>query len=95
MSLLAAGLLTPLKLEDDELLAAALGNDFTRNLSAAHEWASKLGAVATEEEHFVEFNFVASRAVDLFNTNQIALRDAVLFAAGADNCVCHGEGRES
>jgi len=95
MSLLTTGLLTPLELEDDDFFAAALGDDLTRNLSAAHEWTSKLGAIATEEEYFVEFNFVASRAVDLFNTNQIALRDAVLFAAGADNCVCHGEGRES
>lgn len=95
MALLAAVLLALLELEDDELLASALGDDLTRNLCAAHEGAAKLGAVATEEEHLVECNFVAGRALDFLNTNEIALRDAILFAAGADNCVCHGEGRES
>lgn len=95
MTSLAAILLPLLELEDDELLAATLGDDLTRNLGALYEGIAKLRAIAAKEENFIESDRVASCALELFDSNEVALRDAILLAAGADNCVCHGKGRES
>ena len=92
MASLAAVLLTALKLEDDDLLSATLGDNLTRDLGSLNERRAKLGAVAAKEKNFVERYFVAGGALELFNSKKIALCDSVLLAARADNCVCHGEG---
>src|SRR5690606_18887133 len=64
----------------------------TRHFGTLDEGRTKSGAVASKKENFVERNLVASSAFELFNSKKIAFGDSVLLAAGADNCMCHGEG---
>lgn len=92
MASLAAVLLATLELEDHKLLAAPLGNNLTRDRSARYERAAKLGGIAAKKENLAKSYFVAFVTCELLDSNEIALSDAILFAAGADYCVCHGEG---
>lgn len=92
MASLATVLLPLLELEDDDLFATALGDNLSRDLGALDEGVTKLGAFTAKEEDFFERNLVASGPFELFYSNEVALSDSVLLAAGADNCVCHGEG---
>lgn len=92
MSRLATVLLSALELEDDDLLAAALRDDLSLNLRALHQRSAKRGRISTEEKDLVKSDLVSRCAIEFFDAHEVALSDAVLFAAGADNCVCHGEG---
>ena len=87
MSVLPLVLLALLELEDDDLLAATLLDDLAEDLGTRNEGAAELGGVAAEEENFVERDLVASGAFELLDFDEIARGDAVLLAAGADNCV--------
>ena len=95
MSLLTTMLLTTLEFEDDDLFVATLRDNFSLDLGAINERRTKFWFVSADEENFVEVDFVAGSALDLFNSDQVALLDAILLAAGADYCVSHGKGRES
>src|SRR5690606_5145478 len=80
------------ELEDDEFLAATLRNDLAGNLGSSDGGRTELGAVPADEENVVERDLVARIARELFDADGVARGDSILLAAGADNCVCHGEG---
>lgn len=92
MTVLAAVLLPALELEDNEFLAATLCDDLTFDLGTRHERSAELRAVSAEEEDLFERHPISGGTIQFFNAKNVAGRDPVLFSAGANDCVCHGEG---
>src|SRR4051794_28257975 len=92
MARLLARALTLAELEDNQLRAAELANDLAFHCSAGDERLAELRRVAGDHENLVEFDLSARIALEELNLNGFALSDSVLLAAGADNCVGHGNG---
>lgn len=87
MSALPLVALTALEFEDHEFFAATLRDDFPVHLGSLDERRSEARRLAAEEQYFGESDLIARISVEFFNVNEVALCDAVLFAAGADDCV--------
>src|SRR6266511_1933067 len=85
-----AALLRPaflLLAEVDDLLVLGLADDLALDCGAADGRAADLGlALAADEEH-VELELAADVADDLLDLEPVALRDAVLLAAGPNHRV--------
>src|ERR1700761_3433767 len=92
MARLLARALTLAELEDDELGTAGLTDDLGVDRGARDERLTKLRRIAGDHEDLVEFDFVAGIAREKLNLKGFALGNSVLLAAGADDCVGHGNG---
>src|SRR3954466_632271 len=92
MARLLARALTLAELEDDQLGTAELANDLALYRGTRDERLAELRRVAGDHENLVEFDFGTRIASEELNLNGFALCDSVLLAAGADDCVGHGNG---
>ena len=86
MAGLAAIVLLALVLEDTDLFAAQLADDLTGHGSALDHGVADRNGLAGEH-HYREGHDVARFVVQLLHIDGIALRNAILFAASANNCV--------
>src|SRR5690606_32400808 len=91
---LAAVLLAPTKLEDDELLAPPLLDDLALHEGAADRGLANLGGavVADGQEHLAKLHLVTGVALELLDADRVALGDPILLTTGSNNCSCHGKG---
>src|SRR4051812_30037273 len=88
MAGLAAVVLTAAELEDDDLLAAVLGDDLRLDLGAAHEGLADLDALAAaDEENLTEADGVADVPCELLDAELVALRHSILLSARFDDRV--------
>src|SRR5262245_46253722 len=87
MPLLAAVVLPPAELEDDDLLGAVLSGDLGAHARAADEGLPELGRVPADHQDLFEFLGVAEVARELLDTQLLAFRDPVLLAARFDDRV--------
>jgi hypothetical protein len=86
MALLAAIVLAPLLLEDDDLVAALVLDHLGRDQRAGDGRAARLGAaVAAEQDHLRKLDNVAGLACDLLDLDDIVRRHAILLAARAND----------
>src|SRR5215469_4166475 len=84
MALQLLVLLLPLVVEDQDLLAASLADDFGQHLRAA-QLLLKLALVAADRQHIRELQCAVMLA--LLNPQRVAGSHAVLLAAGTNDCV--------
>src|SRR5436305_273564 len=95
MTALVRVVLPALHLEDDDLFAAAVANDFAGDLGAAQRRNAGLDAVAViAEQDFVELDLAAGIADERRNLVGAAGLDTELLAAGFDDCVGHGRAQD-
>src|SRR6478736_4336492 len=85
MPLLAAVVLAPLLLEDDDLVAARLLHHLGGDQRAGNDRATRLRAIAAKQQHFAERNDVAGLARDALDLDNVVRRHAILLAARADD----------
>src|SRR4249919_3291961 len=86
--------LSALLLEDDDLLAAAMANDFARHLGAAERGNTGLHRVSVvAEQNVVELDLAAGIADERRDLVRAAGFDTELLAAGFDDCVGHKRAR--
>src|SRR5882757_6996285 len=83
---LAARILAPALLEGDDLVAAGVLKHLAGNASARHGRGADLRGVATEQQDFAEFDNLARFGLDAVDPDDIFSRDAVLLAAGFNDC---------
>jgi hypothetical protein len=84
----AAVMLAPLLLEDLDLVAARLLDEFGGHDGAGDDRGADLeSGVAGEHQHLVELEDVAGLAGQAFDLEHVVRLDAVLLAAGLDDCV--------
>src|SRR4051812_18677027 len=86
MAVLAPVILSPLFLEHDDLVGAALLDQGSADRRAIQQWRAgrDAGAVA-DHQHLAELDRRAGFAVELLDGDHIILGDRVLLAAGADH----------
>src|SRR5437762_3120617 len=90
MTVLPAVVLPAPELEDDELLALALGDDLRGDRRALHERLTDLrGVAAADHQHLAEVDLVALLAGELLDANRLPFAHSVLLAARLDDRV-HG-----
>ena len=88
MALLRLGVLLGAVLEDDNLLALAILQDLSLHRSAGDNGSAKLGVLAIQDcQHLIEGHGGFGFGVQLLDVEDVALLDAVLLAAGHDNCL--------
>src|SRR3954469_15042870 len=92
MARLLARALTLAELEDDQLGTAELANDLALYRGTRDERLAALRRIAGDHEDLVELDLGTRIALEELNLNGFALCDSVLLAAGADDCVGHGNG---
>src|SRR5712691_2563462 len=87
VAVFAAVIVPPLFLEDDDLVAAALLDQFGADRGAGQERRAggHLGAVA-DHQHLSQLDRRAGLAGELLDRDDVVRGDLVLFAAGADHC---------
>ena len=96
MSALARVVLPALLLEDDDLVAATVTDDFAGDLGAAQRRNAGLDVVAVvAEEDVVELDLAAGVADERRDLVRAAGFDTELLAAGFDDCVGHVRGSDS
>ena len=79
-----------LHLVDADLLAAAVLHHIGGNDCAVHGGSAENGVFTVNNgQNLVKLYCVAGLYVQLLNEDDVALRNAVLLAAGFDNCVLH------
>ena len=84
-----------LEFEGDDLLILELGNHFGLHSCSGHEWCAEGDLVAiNDEQDIAEGCFCAGFDSELFDIQDVSLGDAVLLAAGLDDCVGHGKSLE-
>src|SRR4051812_31601661 len=78
-------------LEHANFFAAPLSHDFCFDLSASDPRTSDLrAAFATDHQNIIKHELGADFALEPFDFKLLALDDAVLFAASANDCIrCH------
>ena len=87
MALLATVVLLGLVLKDGDLFAAAMSNNLALDLCTFDGGLADLYiAILLNEEH-VETDGRVLRGVELFDIDDVTLRNAVLFATGSNNRV--------
>src|SRR5262245_20263673 len=90
MSALARVVLSPLLLEDDDLLATTVAHDLTGDFGTAQRRNAGLDVVAVvTEQHVVELDGAAVLADDRRDLVGSSGFDTELLAAGSDDCVRH------
>ena len=90
MALRALVALLGLHLVDADLLAAAVLDDIGGDGSALDDGGAEHGvALVDDGENAVELDGSAGLGVELFDVDDVALRDAVLLTAGLDDCMLH------
>ena len=74
--------------ENENLVSFAVFYNFSNNLCAFNYGLANLYvSVVNYGQNFFENNFSANFCVQVFNLQGFAFANAVLFAAGFDNCV--------
>ena len=87
MPVLAAAVLPAALLEDDEFRQTVLRDDRRGNGSPGHDWRPKRQpAFAAQGQNVCEGDRAAGFRLELLNLQHRVWRDAILFAAGADDC---------
>ena len=88
MALRAAVVLAALLLENHDLRAAGLLDDLADNSGAVHQRLAGCCLFAfADEQHLVESDLVARFSFQLFDNQNVVLRDLVLLAACLDDSV--------
>ena len=88
MALLGLGVLLGAVLEDNDLLALAVLQDLSFHGSASDHGSTELGIFAVQNcQNLIEGHGGVGFSVQLFNVEDVAFLDAVLLAAGHDNCL--------
>ena len=90
MALLLADVLLGLILEDDDLPALAVLDDFRLGANALNIGLADRYSITIGDHQHVEIDGFANLGIELFNEDLVALLDLVLLAAGNDNSV-HGK----
>jgi len=84
--------LTTLELEGDHLVVLILIDNLSLNTGSGNERSAKGDLVAIDDEEDVaESGLFAGFDSELLDTQDVSLGDAVLLAAGLDDCVGHGK----
>ena len=87
--------LAALELECDDLLVLVLLDDFGLYRGSGNVGEAKVDLVAVhDEQNVIERGFGAGFDIEFLDTQNVSLGDAVLFAAGLDDCVGHGKSLE-
>jgi len=87
--------LAALELECDDLLVLVLLDDFGLYRGSSNVGEAKVDLVAVhDEQNVIERGFGAGFDIEFLDTQNVSLGDAVLFAAGLDDCVGHGKSLE-
>src|SRR5215831_4698704 len=74
--------------EVEDATVPVLGEDLPHHPAPLDEWAASLrGLRPAQPEHLGEGDLAADLAGNLFDADDVALGDAVLLPAGADDCV--------
>src|SRR5215472_9217014 len=73
-------------LEGDDLRPASLLEDFGGDRGAGNGWLAQADAVAAHHQDLAELYDLAGRALDLVDLDHVLGGDAVLLAAGSDDC---------
>jgi len=90
VTLLLRVVLTPLHLEDDDLLVLAVLDDLARDRCALERRNTDEGFVAIRaEDHVVEGDLGSRFPRKARNSNCLARLGPILLATGADDCVSH------
>ena len=81
-----------LELEGDDLLILVLIDDLSLDRGSRNMRCTKGDLVAVyDEEDIAESGLFAGFDSELLDTQDVSLGDAVLLAAGLDDCVGHGK----
>ena len=84
-----------LELESDDLLVLVLLDDLSLHAGSGDERCAKVDLVTIhDKENVAEGGFFAGFGIEFLDTQDVSLGDAVLFAAGLDDCVGHGKSLE-
>src|SRR3990172_96591 len=76
--------------ENSDLFSAKLIDDLAGNFGIGHQRRADLDfAVVTDEQDIAQGHFFAQLPGQLFNSNDVAFSNAVLFAAGSNDCILH------
>ncbi len=87
--------LTALEFEGDDLLVLVLFDDLGLDGSPSDAGQAKVDLVPIhDEQDVIESGFGAGFDIEFLDTQNVSLGDAVLFAAGLDDCVGHGKSLE-
>src|SRR5579864_1612088 len=87
MAVLAPVIVSPLLLEDDDLVSAAVLDQLGANRGADDERsASRHAGAVADHQNFGQLNGRTRLAGELFDRDHVVGRDLVLLAAGADHC---------
>ena len=87
--------LATLEFEGDDLLILELGDDFGRDTRPGNEGGAEGDLITVhDEQHFADRGFCAGFDSELFDVQEVSLGDAVLLAAGLDDCVGHRKSLE-
>jgi len=87
--------LTALELEGDDFVVLVLLDNLGLHAGSRNKRGAKVDLVAVHnEENVTECGFFAGFGREFFDTQDVSLGDAVLFAAGLDDCVGHGKSLE-
>src|SRR5262249_40129587 len=73
-------------LEGDDLRPASLLEDFGGDRGTGNGWLTQGDAVAAHHQDLTELHDLPGRALDLVNLDHVLGGDAVLLAAGSDDC---------
>src|SRR5688500_18471813 len=93
MALLFRVVLAALHLEDDDLVALAVLDDLARDVRALYPRSANVSLVTVgAEDHVVEGDLGSGITRQARDSDCFSRLGAVLFAAGADDCVSHGSG---
>src|SRR5580693_6377600 len=91
MSLLPLVVLAAAELDDADLVGAAMLAHGGAHGGTGHGGcADGDGFTGADQQHLVEIHTGAFFGVQQFHAQDIALLDAVLLAAGLDDCITHG-----
>jgi len=81
-------MLTALKLNDFDLIAATVLKDFSRYPSPLHYWLAYFNGIAVvNHEYLIHFQLITGFCHKRFDVEFVALTHAILFTACFDYCV--------
>ena len=84
----AAVVLAALFLEDDDFFAATLIEDRGCNTRAVNQWRTHCrNLTVVEHQHLIKLNLVTSQSGEPFDDNNVVFGNAILLAAGFDDCI--------
>ena len=90
MALLPAVAFAPFLLENDDLIGAALIDDFACDSGVGYQRSADFYVIVVADKQDIRHSYLLAHCkVELLDLDHISFRDAVLLTAGSNYCIFH------